>query len=289
VLTSIPSYVQRSPREACGNQPSLLTYIGTVVPSTVDARLPTPPLLSADVALFLDLDGTLLEIAATPGGVAVGDDLRALLARLSERLDGAVALVSGRPIAQLDRLLHPLRLCAAGQHGLEWRGADGLLHHHTAPVVPPDLLDALQAFVTAHPGTILEPKGASVALHYRNRPEAGHAASAAVTALADDQPGAWDVLHGKMVVELRPAGVHKGVGIARLLHGAPFADRVPVFAGDDWTDEDGFDTVNELAGIAIAVGMRRHTRARYGLADVPAVRAWLARSAAALGTTGGTA
>jgi len=266
-----------------------MTYIGTVVPSTVDARLPTPPLLSADVALLLDFDGTLLEIAATPGGVAVGDDLRALLARLSELLDGAVALVSGRPIAQLDRLLHPLRLCAAGQHGLEWRGNDGMLHHHAAPVVPPEMLDALQAFVTSHPGTILEPKGASVALHYRSRADAGHAASAVVTALADDHPGAWDVLHGKMVVELRPAGVHKGVGIARLLQAAPFEGRLPVFVGDDWTDEDGFDTVNERGGIAIAVGVRQHTRARYGLADVTAVRAWLSRSAAALGTTGGTA
>jgi trehalose 6-phosphate phosphatase len=90
-----------------------------------------------------------------------------------------------------------------------------------------------------------------------------------------------------MVVELRPAGVHKGIGIARLLRGTPCAGRMPVFAGDDWTDEDGFDTVNALGGIAIAVGVRRHTRARYGLADVPAVHAWLARSAAALHTAGG--
>jgi trehalose 6-phosphate phosphatase len=232
--------------------------------------------------LFLDLDGTLLEIAATPTGVAVGSDLRGLLAALRDRLDGAVALVSGRAIAQLDDILAPLRLCAAGQHGLEWRGADGAIRRHPAPAVPPGALARLRAFVADHPGTILEPKGASVAVHYRGRPEAGHATAAAVTALADADPGAWDVLHGKMVVELRPAGVHKGVAIERLMQDAPFAGRTPVFAGDDWTDEDGFTAVRERGGIAIAVGVDRRTRAGHGLPDVSAVHQWLADSAAAL-------
>jgi len=243
--------------------------------------LPPPPLVPSDAALFLDLDGTLLEIAATPTGVAVGSDLRGLLAALRDGLDGAVALVSGRAIAQLDDIVAPLRLCAAGQHGLEWRGADGAIRRHPAPAVSADTLDRLRQFVADHPGTMLEPKGASVAVHYRGRPEAGHATATTVTALADADPGAWDVLHGKMVVELRPAGVHKGVAIERLMQEAPFAGRTPVFAGDDWTDEDGFTAVRERGGIAIAVGVDRRTRAGHGLPDVSAVHRWLADSAAA--------
>lgn len=250
--------------------------------SPAPAHHPAPPPLPAEAALFLDLDGTLLEFAATPGGVTVGAGLRPLLETLRARLDGALALVSGRSIAELDRLLDPLHLPAAGQHGLEWRGADGILRLHDAPPVPPTLLRRLEAFERDHPGTILEPKGASVALHYRGRPDAAHAASAVVTSIADERPGVWDLLHGKMVIELRPAGVHKGLAIERLLAHPPFAGRRPVFAGDDWTDEDGFAAVNLRDGISVGVAVTRATQARYGLPDVPAVHEWLRRSAAGL-------
>jgi trehalose 6-phosphate phosphatase len=251
---------------------------------TTAAHQAAPPLLAPDAALFLDLDGTLLEVAATPTDVAVSAGLRALIDELRALLDGAVALVSGRAIAELDRLLDPLRLPVAGQHGLEWRGTDGIRHVHDAPPIPPTLLQRLERFVRDHPGTILEPKGASVALHYRGRPDAAHAASAAVTAIADERPGVWDVLHGKMVAELRPVGVHKGLGIERLLACPPFAGRRPAFVGDDWTDEDGFAAVNARDGVSVAVHVDRATQARHRLADVPAVHAWLRRSAAALTT-----
>lgn len=233
--------------------------------------------------MFLDLDGTLLEIADTPMGVVVPDALRELLATLRQRLGGAVAIVSGRPIAQLDELLRPLRISAAGQHGLEWRGVDGVIHQHPAAPPPPEWVDTLQRFAAAHPGTVVEQKGASIALHYRGRPQCARDAGAAVTALADASPGSWDVLHGKMIVELRPAGVHKGVGIERLLAQPPFTGRPPVFAGDDWTDEDGFAVVNAQGGIAVLVGAGRTSQAPYALPGVPEVHAWLEASAAALG------
>jgi len=239
-----------------------------------------PPLLRAGSALFLDLDGTLIEIADTPMGVVVSDALRDLLATLGERLDGALAMVSGRPIAQLDELLRPLRLSAAGQHGLEWRGPDGVVHRHPAAAPSLEMLAALQRFAVAHPGTALEHKGASVALHYRGRPACAHDAAAAVEAIVRADPGTWDVLHGKMVVEVRPAGVHKGVGIERLMAEPPFAGRTPTFVGDDWTDEDGFGVVNARGGTTVVVGRGRESRAAYALADVPAVHRWLRESVA---------
>jgi trehalose 6-phosphate phosphatase len=237
-----------------------------------------PPLPGLEDALFLDLDGTLLEIEATPTAVRVEPPLRRLLAALEQALGGALALVSGRAVPDLDRLLAPLSLPCAGQHGLEWRGADGVLRHHPVVPIPDEIPRALAAFAEAHPGIVFEAKGASWALHFRQRPEVGRAAAALVTRLGTAAGSAWEVLHGKMAVELRPATVDKGVGIDRLRERPPFAGRRPVFLGDDWTDEDGFRTVNDLGGVSIAVAVDRETQARYRLGGVTDVHAWLRRT-----------
>lgn len=241
-----------------------------------------PPLPGPEDALFLDLDGTLLELEATPTAVRVEPTLRRLLAALREALGGALALVSGRAVTDLDHLLAPLELPCAGQHGLEWRGADGRLRLQPVAPLPDEIPRALAAFAHAHPGTLFEAKGASWALHFRQRPDVARAAIALVTRLGTMAGGAWEVLHGKMAIELRPAGVDKGVGIGRLLDQPPFAGRRPVFVGDDWTDEDGFRKVNALGGVSVAVAVDRETAARYRLGGVAEVHAWLRRAAGGL-------
>lgn len=244
-----------------------------------------PPLPGRDDALFLDLDGTLLELEATPSAVRADAALRRLMGTLQGELGGALAVVSGRAVADIDRILAPLILPAAGQHGLEWRGADGALHRHPIPDIDGDIPAALERFAGAHPGTLFEAKGASWALHYRQRPEAGRAAAALVTELGASAGPGWEVLQGKMVAELRPAGIHKGAGIARLRDHPPFAGRPPIFVGDDWTDEDGFRAVNDAGGVSVAVAVDRETSARYRLGGVADVHDWLRQSLAALKRT----
>src|SRR5690349_12791017 len=169
--------------------------------------LPAP---SRDWALFLDFDGTLVEIASQPDSVTVAPELPDLLARLHGALGGAVALVSGRGLDDLDRLLGPLPLAAAGQHGLERRDGAG---RRTAAVIDRDALDAIQRaldrFVSSHPGTRLEPKGMTVALHFRNAPEAEEAARAATASLMEEYGGGFHVQEGKMVLEVKPHGTTK--------------------------------------------------------------------------------
>lgn len=255
------------------------------MPSHTDDA-PAPPLVPADAALFLDLDGTLLEIAPEPEAVVAGAPLRELLTGLRRALDGALAVVSGRTLTELDRILAPLVLPAAGQHGLEWRLANGSAHRASVPPPPEEAVAVLDRFARDHPGTLFEHKGASLALHYRGRPDAGRAASTLMSDLVDGLGRDWEVLHGKMVVELRPAGVDKGVGIRRMLAHPPFAGRVPVFAGDDWTDEDGFAAVQASGGWGVAVTSTRETHAWYRLADPATVHAWLRRSLAQMRESG---
>ena len=240
-----------------------------------------PPLVARDDALFLDVDGTLLELEATPSAVRADAPLQDLLARLHETRAGALALVSGRSVADIDRIMAPHRFPAAGQHGLEWRRPDGTLRHHPVPPIPEHIPRALAAYADVHPGTLFEAKGASWALHFRQRPELGRAAAALVAELGEAAGDAWEVLQGKMMSELRPAGIHKGIGIGRLREDPPFAGRRPVFVGDDWTDEDGFRVVNDAGGISVAVAVDRDTAARYRLGGVAEVRQWLERALAA--------
>jgi len=233
---------------------------------------PPFPERAARWALFLDLDGTLAELAAHPDEVDVPPDLLAVLASLESLLDGALAVVSGRRIDSVDRLLHPARPAAAGLHGLERRNGASIAHLGEEAAMDAARED-LGAFAAAHPGLLLEDKGGALALHYRNAPQLGQACREHIDRLARRIPG-HHVLAGKMVFELKPASANKGEAIRAFLEEPPFRDRVPVFAGDDVTDEDGFRWVNDHGGISIKVG-EGESRARYRVADVAALRGWL--------------
>jgi trehalose 6-phosphate phosphatase len=238
--------------------------------------LPRPPELRAgDIALFLDVDGTLLEIAHEPGAVKVPARLRRILERLVSATGGALALVSGRSLEQLDRLFFPLCLSAAGLYGLERRNL-GLKAERATPdaAVLERVRARLAAFAAAHKGVLLEDKGLTLALHYRKAPELADAAAATAAAAVAESRGGLVLLHGKMVCELKPPGVDKGRAIAAFLEEPPFAGRLPVFAGDDVTDEAGFVTINQWRGVSIRIG-GAPTAAAYGLPNVPALHTWL--------------
>ena len=245
-----------------------------VTVDTVNPLLPGCPRGTA-WALFLDFDGTLTDLAATPDAVVVTPRLRSVLAACAETFGGAVALVSGRPIAALDALLDPLRLPAAGLHGLERRLPDGTVEHpaHRGPGLS-GLRARLEALVREDGRLLLEDKEASLALHFRRAPERERALRALVADAAPRHDG-YEVLHGKMVVEVKPAHANKGDAIARYLEMPPFAGRRPVFAGDDVTDEDGFAMVNRLGGISIKVGAGE-SQAACRAPDVKALLGWLA-------------
>ncbi|MGK9235025.1 trehalose-phosphatase [Inquilinus limosus] len=234
------------------------------------------------MALFLDVDGCLIDLAERPEDVVVPPGLVADLDRLSARLGGALALVSGRAIADLDRLFAPLRLAAAGQHGLEWRpGAAAAVERVPVERAVLDRLTAsLADFASGRPGLRVEPKGAAVAIHYRQAPHLGADVVAFARGLLADVPG-WHALAGKMVVELKPDGVDKGAAVDRFLALPPFAGRRPLAMGDDVTDEDAFAAALRHGGIAVLVGDREPTRANRRLPDPAAVRAWIAQLAAA--------
>ena len=233
-----------------------------------------PPAPTDDWALFLDVDGCLLDLAPHPDEVSVPARLRATLAGLATRLDGALALVSGRSLAGLDALFDPLRLPAAGLHGLEWRAASA---SRAAPAAPPALAAIhaeARAIAAEYPGAVVEDKGPALGLHWRAAPAAMEALRGFAEAALPRLPG-FRLQHGNSVVELRPAGGDKGAAIAALMREAPFRGRVPVFAGDDITDESGFAVVNAQDGISILVGAREPSAAHFGLSGPKAVRRWL--------------
>jgi len=244
------------------------------MPARRDPHRPRPPAPADDWALFLDVDGCLLEFADAPDAVRVPEPLRDILARLVQRLQGAVALVSGRAMASLDRLFAPLELPGAGLHGLERRDAAGTVAPEAAPALVAVLAEA-QRIAAEHPGVIAEDKGAALALHWRVAPHAAPALRAFAEAALPRLPG-YRLQHGDSVVELRPGEGDKGEAIAALLRNPPFRGRVPVFAGDDLTDEAGFAAVNAHGGISVLVGAREPSEARYQLRDPADVRAWLA-------------
>lgn len=229
------------------------------------------------IALFLDVDGTLLEIAARPQAVSVPDDLRRQLRALSLAGGGAVALVSGRAIADLDALFAPLTLPSAGLHGFEHRSASGAYRTRPAPSMAAleSARSAMLHLARQHPGLMVEDKSFALALHYRGAPELEQTALAAVRQIANAVGGELELQRGKMVVELRPAGATKGEAVAVFLAEAPFAGRLPIFIGDDLTDEPAFELVNRLGGLSAVVSAARPSAALVRLADVAAVRAWL--------------
>lgn len=233
---------------------------------------PLTGLLTDRSALFLDFDGTLAELAPRPDAVVVPHDLPGLLKRLHDRLDGALAIVTGRAQVDLERLLGPLPLPAAFEHGAVRRTAAG----ETALADPVELhvpLAAAEALASRHAGLLLERKRTSMALHFRLAP-ALEALCVDTLAEAVRQVPSLQLLRGKAVVEVKSARVSKGEAIRAFMQEAPFAGRQPLFAGDDVTDEAGFEVVQRLGGTGIKVGAG-HTVARHRLPDPPSLRAWL--------------
>lgn len=229
-----------------------------------------------NIALFLDVDGTLLEIAPTPSSVKVPAALRNTLQLAAERESGALAFISGRGIAELDRLFAPSVFPAAGLHGLERRSATGSI---VKPQIELQALRAarntLLALANARAGLLLEDKGMVLAMHYRLAPQHERTVLDAMTALAEPLGDRFALKRGKCVIELTPSGHTKRDAIEAFMREQPFAGRTPVFVGDDQTDEDGFDAVNALRGYSVRVGPRGETRARFSFGSVSAVVAWL--------------
>lgn len=231
-----------------------------------------------DWALFLDVDGTLLDIAKGPEEVHVPARARHALQMALERENGAVALVSGRPIRDLDRLFAPLRLPAAGIHGLERRDARGQMAGPSgllATGLPPAARDRIVPLVNANRGLELEDKRCSLAVHFRMAPHLEPQVRRLFGELQQALGPGFQVLTGKYCLEIQPAAVNQGSAIEAFMREAPFAGRLPVFVGDDDTDEDGFEAVNRLGGLSIRVGHRPGTAAQWRLANVNAVLAWL--------------
>lgn len=205
-----------------------------------------------ECSVFLDFDGTLVELAETPEAVMLAPGLVDLLAKLQQRLDGRLAIVTGRPIAQIDEMLSPLRLAVAGVHGAERRGADGVMHCAPAPSMLAAQICA-QRLVAQYPLLLLEEKRGALALHYRQAPELEALCLEAMTAALQECPG-MVLMHGKMVLELKPAGSNKGTALRDFMQEPPFAGHRPLFAGDDTTDEAGFTFAQEAGGIGIKIG-----------------------------------
>lgn len=229
-----------------------------------------------ELAIFLDVDGTLLEIASTPDAVRVPAALRNTLLLAATREDGALALISGRSIAELDRLFAPCMFPAAGQHGLERRDAQGRV---LLPTIATEQLqparEVLSRLQMQHSGLLLEDKGTAVAMHYRLAPKYQRLVQEIMTELATPLAGQFILRTGKCVLELAPVGFSKRTAIELFMSEAPFAGRKPVFIGDDVTDEDGFKAVNALGGYSIRVGSTEASAACYSFASVSAVSAWL--------------
>jgi trehalose 6-phosphate phosphatase len=237
--------------------------------------IPPPP--RPDWAYFLDVDGTLVYFAERPEAIRVDAELLALIQRVHRACDGALALVSGRALSDLDARLGNLRIPIAGQHGLELRDAQGRVQQHeNANSAARDWLKArLLSLAAKHPGVLLEDKGVALAVHYRQAPS--------LAAYIHRQAKRWlkesglplEPQDGRYVLEFKPATHDKGTAITEFMQRSPFAGRLPAFIGDDVTDEHGFEQVNRLHGFSIKVG-KGATRARWRLADVTAVRQWLA-------------
>jgi trehalose 6-phosphate phosphatase len=232
------------------------------------ARAPAP---DPNWALFLDIDGTLLDIAPTPDTVHVPQSLPQVLARASAWLGGALAVVSGRPFEQIDRLLAPLRLPGGAGHGSAIRMPDGKIENASESfAVPADWKTLLHHAVKLWPGVVVEEKARCVTVHYRGAPERKADVEYLVTKLAARDADNYEVLPARMAFEIRHRTLTKAVIVRSLMRHAPFQGRVPVFVGDDVTDHDGFRAVEEKGGIALDVALAFDGRPA-------AVRAWLER------------
>ena len=238
-------------------------------------------------ALFLDFDGTLVDIASRPADVQFRQATRSALMKLDAALGQALAVITGRDIAEIDHYLAPLRLPVAGVHGLNRRDAQGHVH---APVASGNLVADvrrhLEPLLKREPALLIEPKTGAIALHYRACPQLEAECIATMEVAVADLDDVH-LMRGKMVIEARKRGASKGSAIADFLSEPPFIDRIPVFAGDDVTDEDAFCEVNARNGISIKVG-NGATQARYRVADTDEFLDWLKKTAEKLGGHGET-
>ncbi len=204
-------------------------------------------------AYLLDFDGTLVDIAPAPDQVVVDPNLAANLRALRTRAGGAVAIVTGRPIAQVDALLGDAVTAIAGEHGTALRHEpDGPITIAALPHAPDAWAMAARAAVARHPGTLLEGKRHGFVLHYRANPAAGPALRASLAALLAEQPG-FEIMAAKMAWELRPMGVSKATAVQAIMRHPPFTGRIPIFVGDDVTDEEGMDAARALGGVGLRV------------------------------------
>jgi trehalose 6-phosphate phosphatase len=237
------------------------------------------PPVSGNTALFLDIDGTLLDMARTPDRVKVPQDLLKALERLSGELSGAFAFVSGRSLESIDKLFSPFRPAAIGAHGGEIRGVDGMVAR--TPALPDSVREIFTGLARNIPGLLLEDKKCALALHYRLAPEA----RPVLTSAMDKHAKLFEavkihILHGKSVIEARPLGVDKGTAVVALAKQKPFAGRAILFGGDDATDLDVFRILPDLGGRGFSVG--RHFPGAEHVFETPrAVRQWLTRTAEA--------
>lgn len=215
----------------------------------------TPPVAACDWALFFDLDGTLIDIADSPDRVDVPADLPVLLRQARDALGGCVALLSGRSIADLDRLLAPENFCAAGLHGAEIRlRPHGHIRRCAVPRWRSPLRREFMIIAEKNPGVWLEDKELCLTLHYRARPELGALLAEGVQIAVQEYADTIEVVFGRKVLEIREKSFNKGRALKRIMHQADWSGRRPLVFGDDVTDEDAFRAVRELSGIAIAVG-----------------------------------
>lgn len=237
--------------------------------------MPSIPELGEGIhhALFLDLDGTLADIAPVPHLAVVAPEIAAAVRDLAARLDGALAIVSGRTLEDIDALMQPLRLPAAGMHGCVMRDWQGSIRTAGGAQDIAETRQILRDRLGKSPGILIEDKGPAIAIHYRLRPDLGDVVLQTAAEAVAPYPF-LKLVPGRKVVEILPASVSKGAAIRALLKSAPFRDRKPIFAGDDVTDEDGFAAVNEAGGLSIKIGLGA-SQAQYRFLSAATFRDWI--------------
>ena len=240
-----------------------------------------PPDLDRTSALFLDFDGTLLEIAPTPDSVVVPPGLPPLLGKLRTLLGGAVAIVSGRSMGVIDRFLSPFVSSAAGEHGVSLRYQDGTVEDMPRDTAVPDVWrKAMQAAAERWPGVLVEPKPHGVSIHYRLVPERADDVWRLVQSLVPQDHPAFRLIPAREAIEIGPRATSKGYAVERLMARPPFRGRRPIYVGDDFTDEAGMEAARRFGGEGLRV-------AEVFGGDPAEVRAWLARGAERLGGEAG--
>lgn len=251
--------------------------MAATTPNTAAARLAPPPDLLRGASLFLDFDGTLVDLAGRPDAIIVGDRLPAILARLFDRLSGRLAIVSGRSAAQVREFLGASGMTVVGSHGLEFLFADGRVIADDAPAALASVREEMARLARQWQHVLVEDKPLGAVLHYRLRPEAEDSCTALARDLAERH--GLHLQTGKMMIEVRAAGGDKGSAIRRLMDEPAMRGTRPVFIGDDDTDEPGFVLAEALGGAGVLVGSERPTAARYRLPSANAVLDWLEEAA----------